>query len=162
MRICRWLLAVLFPFITGCSWMTYFAVVNKTPEPIFIEYRLAGDGTRNSLCPDGHFIMKPKMTDINAINDLNVLAIPEAKFVCEADTRTVRLELPPDKGVFLFEELNYTGFRTEAEIEKQTHIGFQIKSISVQGKFGKVYYENAQVPRDFEKIKRSLYVLTYK
>jgi hypothetical protein len=142
--------------------MTYFAVANETSSPILVEYQVAGEGTKISPCPDNHFIMKPKITDIKALNDAKIEDVLETTFACESSARTVRLELPPNKAVFLFQDLNYTGFRAEDKFAERTSLGFPIKSISVQGKFGKVHYEGAQVTRDFEKKKRTLYVLTYK
>ena len=156
-----WSILLLLPLMSGCSWLPWFLVVNKTSGPIVIGYTLAGEGSRLAACPDNYFITKPKITTIKAIGDAKVDTLPDAKYSCDPNTRKVTFQLNPEEAAYLFEVSGYHGFRTDKDFQNYTFMEYPIKSITIESQRGKIEFTDSQVTRDFLKVNNSLYMLTY-
>lgn len=157
----KWIGLFLLPFLSGCSWLPWFVIANKTTAPILVEYTLAGEG-RLAPCPgENGFVMKPRVTTEKMIGEQRVDQLPEAQYVCDSKNRKVSLHLNPEEAVYLFEVPRYHGFRKEEDFRQYTFMEYPVTSIAVESKMGRVEYKGTQVPRDFAKRNNSLYVLTF-
>ncbi len=153
---------MLVTTVPGCSWMTEFIIANKTAFPIVVEYTLSGDSSRQAKLAD---IIKPKIAKIEVIGDVRLDTLPDAEISYDPNTKVIRFEIEPGKAAYLFSELNYGGFQSEEELRKyHTPFGcpiYPVGSFTIVGKYGKAQYTGAQVTRDFVKISRGVYVLSY-
>ena len=150
--------------LSGCSWVTTFAVVNETDSTIDVSYTLAApDGSKLPPCPDDQFIEKPRVRLAAELDDPSTLgaSLPPSQFQCDPATRTVSIRLMPRHAVLLFWELNHTGYRTEIEQEKHFHYPPPIVRLAIHSDHGGIEYSGSQLTRDFIKKRDSLYLLTY-
>lgn len=159
MKCCRWTLALIGTvLVSGCSWITTFAIVNASRAPITISYTIGSQGTNIPACPDGYFLPFPRVVPVKEIDTLKGLA-PEAQkadFTCEKLTRTVTLSLAPDQAVSLFSVGTYTGPDSERDYL------LVLMKLSIKGDSGELQYGGRQLVRDFEKKSVALWTLTYK
>ncbi len=161
MRKNIWLILAFLPFMSGCSWITQFVVANKSASTVYVEYEVAGEGTKAPGCPDNYFFPKPKVTKIEQVGDAKWNDLPDAVYNCDSNTRKVKIELQPGNAVFTFKISGYSGFVSEEKLKEYKYFEYPIKSLSITSKQGKLQYEGTQVTKGFEKKNIALYILNF-
>ncbi|MDD5286665.1 MAG: hypothetical protein PHD54_12470 [Desulfuromonadaceae bacterium] len=92
----------LLPLLSGCSWMTLFAVTNRSDEPVVLQYVIYD----SFPCPDDTHILRPRISNEGPrVN--RVWELPLAQYSCDPTTSTVTVTLPPAKTTYLFVKINY-------------------------------------------------------
>ena len=159
MKLCRWTLALIGTvLLSGCSWITTFAIVNASRAPITISYTIGTEATKVPACPDGVFLPFPRVVPVKELATLEGLSkeAQKADFTCEKSTRTVTLSLAPEQAVSLFRVGTYTGPNSERDYR------LDLMKLNIKGESGELQYGGRQVLRDFEKSNDALWILTYK
>ena len=154
MRICIFrvsLLSVVALTLVGCSWVTTFAVANKSAAPIVVEYRISSAGNKTPPCPDGQAVEEPRVVAITDIGNING-SKTVIEYSCSPEQRLVTLTLAPSYAVSIFKSFMYSGESIREE---------DVIALSVSGERGTVSYTGNQLASNFKKHSDSLYILSY-
>lgn len=155
----RWRVAIIgAAFLSSCSWITTFAVVNASRDPIEISYTIDLEASKDPWCPDGNVLEFPRVVpakDVRALAGIRSDG-PNAEVTCDEATHTVTLSLAPDHAASLFRIGGYTG----PYADRDYLLAFS--QLTIRGERGELQYAGRQLLRDFEKDSVGLWFLTYK
>lgn len=138
----------LLPLLSGCSWMTLFAVTNKSDEPVVLQYVISD----SFPCPDDTHTLKPRISDSSAEANIRLWDLPFAQYTCEPATSTVTVTLPPAKTTYLFRKINYID--SEGLPGVTFSEPYKIVNSGEKAPANKTYYK-------YKKFSKHLYVITY-
>jgi hypothetical protein len=147
----------LVPLLSGCSYMTLFAVVNKSDQPIVMNYVISESSPGNPPCPDDRHILIPRTSDAGPQKNIRAHDLPIAQYTCDPSTRTVKVTLLPTKTGYLLSRINFT----EQELHQQTGVTFPISTLTINKNENEKFPVN-QVGYTFKKVNDMLYVITYR
>jgi hypothetical protein len=147
------LLAIVSTFL-ACSYLTDFVVVNDSPNPIELRYKV-----KSFPGPFAPRITPAKMTasQLHA-EDHAWTEMDSGQYSLDSGTRTVTLRLMP-KEALRIERLQRAGMRVDETDDAKS---FSIEEISIIGTNGKIEIEGELVRKSFVVESKNTYILTYK
>lgn len=148
---------LLVPLLSGCSWMTLFAVSNKSDQTIVLQYVISASSPGTPSCPDDRQILKPRISNVAPQKNIRVHDLPLAHYTCDPATRTIQTTLLPDKTLYLLNRINFI----EQDLHQQTGITFPIGPLTINKNENEKFPVN-QIGYTFKKVSDMLYVITYR
>jgi hypothetical protein len=132
-------------FLTSCSTLSEFMIVNDSGSEIEVEYKVK----------DINNYELPRITDSAKISGMSKewQNLSEDSLKVDKETRTINVKLPGNKAVIVASDVNYSGHDTE---------DFSIESIKIKSGESAVEYTGKQAQRTFIRQKNEDYVIVYK
>ena len=158
----RLLLVVLaFPLaLSGCSWITRFAVTNGSDAPVKLTISAEASqtgGTQGNHCPLGkRAALEVTTTQLNRWGEIAWRKLPEERYMLDLQHCVVEIEIFPEESVSVAGELTYVGHRREFG----TPGG--ISSLSIKSKDGEISSKGWEITKRFERLSDTLYVYAFR
>ena len=148
------MLLAVASFFTACSYMTDFAVVNETNQPIEVRYRVKN-------VPGGliDIVGVPALISVSSMSskgDTSWQELPSSQYSVDASGRYVIVLLPPQSAVRIARMHNYGGHDDVYGGES-----FPIDALKVTGATGSRELNGQQARTAFSEESRALYVFVY-
>ena len=147
---------VLFSLLllTGCSYMTDFAVINESDQPVEVRYKIKNyPGSFSPPVTPATIAASQLSTKGN--QQWNNLA--SDRFQLDQDNQTVVVRVMPHQALLIADMHNYGGHE-DAWGAKE----FPIEQITLRGARGEINLANERARTTFSEVSRALYTLTYK
>lgn len=132
-------------FLTSCSTIHEFIIVNDSAEEIEVEYKVK----------DINNYEKPRVTDAQKISGTNKewQNLSEDNLKIDKDSKTINVKIPGKKAVIVAAAVNYAGHEKE---------DFNIESIKIKVGESSIEYTGKQTQKTFIEQDNGDYVIFYK
>lgn len=152
-------LAALFA-LSGCSWMTRFAVTNSSDAPIKLlisAERTKAVEARGSTCTIADWApLEMTSSPLSRWSEISWQKLPQERYTLDRQNCLAEIEIRPGESVSVTEELTYGGHRREFGTPGQ------LSSLTIQSKDGEVSSKGWEITKRFERLSETLYVYSYK
>lgn len=156
--ICAALAAALI--LSGCSWMTRFAVTNGTDSPIKLliaAEKSKADGAPGRACPIGDWApLEVTAAPLGRWGEISWQKLPQERYTLDRQYCLAEIEIAPGESVSITGELTYPGHR------RAYGIPGQLASLTIQSRDGEISSKGWEITKHFARLSDALYVYTYK
>jgi len=140
--------------LTGCSYITDFAVINESDQPVEVRYKIKNYPGSFSP-PVTPATIAASQLSTKGDRQWNKLA-PD-RFQLDQDNRAVVVRVMPHEALLVADMHNYGGHEATWDAKE-----FPIVQLTVKGSRGEITFTNDDARRSFSEVSRALYTLTYK
>jgi len=157
-EVCFGLAALLV--LSGCSWMTRFAVTNGSDAPI--KLLISAEKTkaieaRGSTCTIADWApLEITSSPLSRWSEISWQKLPQERYTLDRQYCVAEIEIRPGESVSVTEELTYSGHRREYGTPGQ------LSSLTIQSKDGEISSKGWEITKHFERLSETLYVYSYK
>lgn len=150
-------LAVIFA-LSGCSWMTDFAVSNNSDAPIKILFTVEKrkpPGAQDSVCEiDSRF--KITASPLSRWSRASWEPLPPERYTVDPQNCSAEIEIRSGESVVITYDHMY--------LEHRRNLGTpgRITSLTIQSKDGEISIKGWEITKYFEKLDNALFVYSYK
>ncbi|MBA3028676.1 MAG: hypothetical protein KKF30_06065 [Proteobacteria bacterium] len=137
-------------FVSGCSWMTSFVVLNNSDLEIRIRYSLRSRGTK-------YWYVPPKVVESTKLGSRgpNWNVIPDANRSYDEGNGIVEITIPPKHAVLVAQNPIYLGYNKERSSE------IALVRLDIISPLGQITYAGDELAKAFMKRSDQLYILRY-
>ncbi len=162
---CKNMWRIIFSFIIaisifGCSWITRFAVSNKSDDPITVIYSMAPyehQKTKERICAIEKWFL-PEITKDNLwrFNTGNWNDLSNENYILNSEECSVELTLNPGESVRVATKGTYTGH--EGRYGKKS---LDLTYLIIRTKDGEIVLKGWELLKRFKKVTDTLYVYSH-